>query len=189
MSKRHGDQTLEKIKSYLTSQEGTVYLNDKEEDLLNKVIMAHHLFQSRKYGTFQMIRLLAKCYSISEASAQVIMHDAQIVFGAIKVYDRTYMASLHLDEIIADMVKARESGNDSMLMELHKLKNKAIDLLPTESSIKDIAPAVINYNIVATTINRPAIDLKAALLKGRQFLQQMEAPDLQIPELDDREKL
>ncbi|MDR6565452.1 hypothetical protein [Chitinophaga ginsengisegetis] len=189
MSKRHGDQTLEKIKSYLTSPEGTVYLNDKEEDLLNKVIMAHHLFQSRKYGTFQMIRLLAKCYSISEASAQVIMHDAQIIFGAIKVYDRTYMASLHLDEIIADMVKARESGNDSMLMELHKLKNKAIDLLPIENSTKDTPPAIINYNIFASTINRPAVDLKAALIKGRQLLEEMQNPDYKIPELHDREEL
>ncbi len=134
MVRQHADRTFEKIKDYLTQEEGTVYLNDYEEKLLRMILMAHDLFQSRKYTVWQITRMLSHCFSCADSTSQTAMRDAQIIFAAKLVYNRNYMAAMHLDEIIAEINAARNRGDWDMVYKLHQVKNKAIELLPAETS-------------------------------------------------------
>ena len=180
--KQHADKTLEKIKDYLTAHEGEIVLSDKEEELCNMVIMANQLFQSRKYDTWQMTRMLSKCFSCSDATAQMAMKDAQIIFGAKTVYNKSYMAALHLDEINADMIKARERQDWSMVMDLHKIKNKAIEILPTDTSAGDITPAMVVFNIMSGSNVGSGNPIETSLQRAKQLLSVKGISDTEIVE-------
>jgi hypothetical protein len=170
MAKQHADKTLEKLIDYLTADEGTVYLTDQEETLLKMVEMAHTLFQAHEFPTWKINRMLCRHFDCSSQTAHMVMHDAQVIFGSRSIYNRRYMAALHLDEIIADMTKARNTGDADLLMKLHAIKNKIIELLPADAPVRDITPAVINFNIFKSEAPPARLTVAEAMTKAQELL-------------------
>lgn len=170
MAKQHSDKTLEKLIDYLTSDEGTVDLTFQEEDLLKKVEMAHTLFQAHEFPTWKINKMLCRHFDCSQQTAHMVMHSAQVIFGSRSIYNRRYMAALHLDEIIADITKARNAGDTELLIKLHAIKNKIIELLPADAPVRDITPAIINFNIYKSDAPPMRISVSEALAKAQQLL-------------------
>lgn len=184
MAKQHADRTIEKLKDYLTSEEGTVYLTDYEEQLLRMIMMAHNLFQSRQYTTWQITRMISHCFSCSDHTAQTAMRDAQIIFAARIVYNRDYMAAMHVDELIQEINAAREREDWDLMHKLLQEKTKAIGLLPAETSAKDIPPAVINFNLFKETVAPNSLPSDQAMILAQQYLEQLHIPEAEIIEDD-----
>lgn len=170
MAVLHSDKTLEKLTEYLKAEEGTVYLNDQEEELLKRVLMAHGLFHTGKYGNTEINRIIRQQFSCSYNTALMAMRAAQIILGGVSIYNRRYMAALHLDEVISDIQAARESGNLDLMAKLHATKAKLIELLPSDAPVRDITPAVINFNIFRADVPAPRLSPEQALIKARHFL-------------------
>lgn len=182
MAKQHADRTIEKLKDYLTSDEGTVDLTYREEELLRMVLMAHDLFQSRKYTAWQITRMISRCFSCSDQTAQMVMRDAQIIFAARIVYNRDYMASMHVDELIQEINAAREREDFDLMHKLLQEKTKAIALLPAETSPKDIAPAVINFNVFKPDVAPTSLPADQAMVLAQQYIEQLHIPEAEIIE-------
>jgi hypothetical protein len=163
MGKQHADKTIEKLRDYLLSDEGTVYLTDREEELLKMVRMANDLFNAHKFSSWQIAKMVSRAFDCSTETAQMVLRDAQILFGSTAIYSRNYMAGLHLDEVIHDMAVARENGDTETLLRLHVIKNRIIELLPLESAGKNTAPAVINYFIYKDQVSTPTMSTAKAL--------------------------
>lgn len=172
MANLYSDQTLEKISQYLKSEQGEVFLNDQEEELLQRLMMAHGLFHTSRYTNIEINRIIRTQFGCSYQTALMAMRAAQIVLGGVTVYNRRYMAALHLDEVSADLLKAREEGDKEMVAKLHATKAKLIELLPADAPIKDITPAVINFNILKTDLPS-TLTLQQALANANSLLNRL----------------
>lgn len=182
---QHSDKTIEKLTKYLISDEGEVLLTDGEEQTLAVIQMAHGLFSSGRYKTLEIRRMICHQFGISTNAAHMSMRSAQIIFGGKTVYNRRYMAAAHLDEIINDMVEARADGDTDRLVKLHAVKAKLIELLPAEAPIRDITPAVINFNMFSTNLPTK-LSTEDALANAARFLQISTLPTpIEITDADD----
>jgi len=170
MAKQHSDVTIEKLTNYLTSPEGTVVLTDKDEQTLKLVNMAHDLFHAQRFTTHKIASIMCHHFGCSKESAHMAMRTAQIIFASKNIYTRAYMAELHLDEIVSDIAKARDSGDMETVVKLHAIKNKIIDMLPSAVVARELPPANINFFIYEESVNAPEMTIKDAVAKATAYL-------------------
>jgi hypothetical protein len=173
MRNQYGDQLIENIKAYLSSTEGDVILTDKEEELKEIILSCNDLFRANELSATEITHTIQKQFSCSIAKAQMAMRATQLVF-ATGVYNKEYMASIHLEDIRADIRLAKARGDWDAVIKLRAIETKAIELLPVVADA-DPAPLVINLRIHAGNIKRPVLPVSDAMIAGMQLLKQLQS--------------
>lgn len=172
MKNQYSDQMIENIKAYLSAPEGDVLLTDKEDELLTIIQCCHELWVSNNYSATEITRIIQKRFACSIPKAQMAMAASQMVFAARIIYNKEYMAGLHLDDIRADIRAAKAREDWDMVTKLRAIETKAIELLPVAADA-DPAPLVINLRIHAGNIKRPVLAPSEAMIAGMAMLKQL----------------
>lgn len=149
MSANGKKSNLDVLIEYYVSEEGSVVLTAKQEELRVRIDQANDLLRDGKFSTREVARLLTKKFGIALSTAFKDIEGCRYVFGKTKKPGKYYNLNAHIEEISETIIWAKRNGREDLLPKLYNARTLALDRLPDDG--KEVpAPAAIILNITQT---------------------------------------
>lgn len=138
---------VEVIVDYLTSDEGTVILSPKQEDMLKRLHYADDLLRTTRYSAKQVANMLVEKFGYATSTAWRDIDDTRHIFGTTRKINKNYILAIHLDRIEDQIAVAIKEEDTRLLPFLFDCYTKAIKEIKDESKSAP-PPTAIVFNIV-----------------------------------------
>jgi hypothetical protein len=178
---------VETIIDYLTAEEGTVHLNDEQEEKLQRIYKIDELYSMHRYTKKELLNVHCKHFGQTFNSSRQDLEDAGVVFGTAKKSNKRYRLAMHVDRIEDIVIKLMRSPNIEHLAKMMDTLTKAITALPEDSEGAKQMPTMI-FNITQNNVSLTEVKESEAMSAAQAYFK-AKGIDIDIPSVDEAEEV
>lgn len=139
------NDTLTRIKQFMSSEESGVVLTPAEEKILTRWTRAHSMLQEKKFSREEIAEKIKQYYNVSIYTARSDIDNAYSLFVSVTQDYQRYSLFYQVEYI--DKLLAKAEVDKSMLQMIPKLlaeRTRAIAAMPVKITGPDLPAPVIN---------------------------------------------